>query len=58
MEAAVGSRAIREGFLAYASFFDFASCFGTVFGFDSVSYMHRNRKKKQFDFLVFYTFFD
>ena len=40
-----------------ASFFDFASCFGTVFGFDSVSYVHRNRKR-QFDFLVFFTFFD
>ena len=27
-----------------ASFFDSASYFGTLFGFDSVSYMHRNTK--------------
>ena len=27
-----------------ASFFDSASYFGTLFGFDSVSYMQRNRK--------------
>ena len=41
----------------YASFFDSASFFGTLFGFDSVSYMQRNRKK-QFGFILFFTFFD
>ena len=40
-----------------ASFFDSASYFGTLFGFDSVSYVQRNRKK-QFAFLVFFIFFD
>ena len=39
-----------------ASFFDSASYFGTLFGFDSVSYVHRNRKN--FGFLVVFTFFD
>ena len=40
-----------------ASFFDSASYFGILLGFDSVSYVHRNRKK-QFGFLVFFTYFD
>ena len=40
-----------------ASFFDSASYFGTLFVFDSVSYVHSSRKK-QFGFLVFFTFFD
>ena len=40
-----------------APFFDSASYFGTLLGFDSVSYVHRNRKK-QFGFLVFFTCFD
>ena len=41
----------------YDSFFDSASYFGILLGFDSVSYVHRNRKK-QYGFLVFFTFFD
>ena len=39
------------------SFFDSASYFVILLGFDSVSYVHRNRIK-QFGFLVFFTFFD
>ena len=36
-----------------ASFFDSASCFGTLLGFDSISYVHRNIKNR----LVFLFFF-
>ena len=51
---------VAEGTFSFdsASFFDSASYFGTLFDIDSVSYMHRNRKKKQFGFLVFFTFFN
>ena len=37
---------VAEGTFSFdsASFFDSASYFGTLFGIDSVSYMHRNRK--------------
>ena len=39
------------------SFFDSASYFGTLFGFDSVSYVQMNRKKK-FGFLVSFIYFE
>ena len=44
-----------------ASFFDSASYFGTLFGFGSVSYVHRNRKNSlvflfSFFFYQFFTF--
>ena len=35
-----------------ASFFDSASYFGTLFGVDSISYVHRNRKKVWFFFFL------
>ena len=40
-----------------ASFFYSSSYFGTLLGFDSVSYVQRNRKK-QFGFLVSFPFFE
>ena len=39
-----------------ASFFDSASYFGTLFGF--ISFLGAQEQKKQFDFLVVFTFFD